>query len=46
MQLLGQCIIDNLADLDDDPNTNPNWGTAYELEEDGAQTNWNYFKLK
>lgn len=46
MQMLGQCIIDNLADLADDPNTNPNWGTVYELEEDGAQTNWNYFKLK
>lgn len=46
MQLLGQCIVENLADLADDPNTNPNWGTVYELEEDGAQTNWNYFKLK
>lgn len=46
MELLGQCISENLADMADDPDTNPNWETVYELEEDGAQTNWNYFKLK
>ncbi len=42
---LAKCIDENLADLADDPDTNPNWGSVYELEEAGGQTNWSYFSL-
>ena len=42
---LAQCISDNLADLADDPDTNPNWTSVYELEENGQQTNWSYFPV-
>ena len=46
MQILGKCISDNLGDLADDSDTNPNWSTVYDLEQDGNQTNWSYFSLK
>ncbi|SEQ92837.1 TRAP-type uncharacterized transport system, substrate-binding protein [Amphritea atlantica] len=42
---LANCITDSLIDLADDPDTNPNWASVYELEEAGEQTNWNYFSL-
>jgi hypothetical protein len=42
---LAKCIVKNLADLADDSETNANWGSVYELEEDGGQTNWSYFSL-
>jgi hypothetical protein len=45
MLMLSKCISDNLADLADDADTNANWGSVYELEESGEQTNWSYFKL-
>ncbi len=43
---LSQCISENLADLADDPDTNPNWQSVYELEDEGEQTNWSYFPLE
>lgn len=43
---LAQCVQNSLIDLADDTNTNPVWGSVYELEEDGEQTNWTYFPLK
>ena len=46
MIALAQCINDNLVDLADDPDTNPNWNSVYELEADGGQTNWSYFPVK
>ncbi len=46
MLALTQCISENLADLADDPDTNPNWQTVYDLEGEGSQTNWEYFPLQ
>jgi hypothetical protein len=43
MMDLATCIEQNLADLADDPDTNPNWQTAYELGE--SQANWPEFPL-
>lgn len=45
MTSLASCINDNLADLADDPNTNPNWQAVYDLDQEGAATNWSYFKF-
>lgn len=42
---LSTCMANSLADLADDDETNPNWATVYELEEDGEQTNWSYFEF-
>jgi hypothetical protein len=46
MQELAKCIDESLPDLADDPNTNPNWNSVYELNEQGAQINWTYFPIK
>lgn len=46
MVKLARCIQDNLVDLADDPDTNPSWGTVYELDDAGEQTSWSYFPLK
>ncbi|MFP8965199.1 TAXI family TRAP transporter solute-binding subunit [Pokkaliibacter sp. CJK22405] len=45
MSLLANCITDNLADLADDSETNPNWGSVYDLEQDNDQSSWAYFPL-
>lgn len=38
------CIRENLGDLADDFDSNPNWGSVYDYEiKEGAQTNWSYF---
>jgi hypothetical protein len=41
---LATCIEQNLADLADDPETNPNWQTAYEMGE--SQANWAEFPIE
>jgi len=46
MIALATCIEQNLEDLADDPDTNPNWTSVLELEEDVGQTNWTYFQIK
>ncbi|MEA1914545.1 MAG: TAXI family TRAP transporter solute-binding subunit [Campylobacterota bacterium] len=46
MQKLAQCINESLPDLADDPDTNPNWNSVYELNEKGEQLNWSYFPIK
>jgi hypothetical protein len=46
MSKLATCISEKLTDLADDSDTNPNWGTVYELEEkEGSQSGWPYFPL-
>jgi TRAP-type uncharacterized transport system substrate-binding protein len=46
MSKLATCISQNLADFADDDETNPNWETVYELEEnEGSQSGWPYFNL-
>ena len=45
MNDLASCIDTNLADLADDGDTNPNWGSVYENNNNGNQMNWQYFKL-
>jgi TRAP-type uncharacterized transport system substrate-binding protein len=45
MTNLAKCIDENLPDLADDPDTNPNWESVYLLNESGEQTNWSYFNL-
>lgn len=45
MSELATCITQNLADLADDPQTNPNWGSVYEFENSGQQVNWQYFPM-
>lgn len=42
---LATCLSESLLDLADDPETNPNWSSVVELEEQG-QTNWSYFSIK
>jgi TRAP-type uncharacterized transport system substrate-binding protein len=46
MVSLAKCIDENLLDLADDSNTNPNWQSVSELAEEGNQINWQYFPLK
>ena len=46
MENLAQCISENLEDLADDGDTNPNWSSVVELEDGANQTNWSYFELK
>ena len=43
---LATCIDQSLADFADDTDTNPNWVSVYENNENGNQMNWNYFKIK
>jgi len=45
MSELSQCITESLPDLADDSDTNANWETVFELENDGAQSGWSYFPL-
>ncbi|CZF83366.1 MULTISPECIES: TAXI family TRAP transporter solute-binding subunit [Grimontia] len=42
---LATCIYANVADLADDPNTNPNWASVYDYLEDEGQSDWSYFPL-
>jgi len=46
MTRLASCIDKRLVDMADDPETNPNWQSVYDLNEDANQTNWAYFPLK
>lgn len=43
---LATCITENLADLADDPNTNPLWGSVYKYVQDNGQVDWSYFPMK
>lgn len=43
---LASCIEDSLADLADDPNTNPNWASVYENRQRGEIPNWASFSIK
>lgn len=45
MTELATCIYQNVADLADDPDTNPNWGSVYDYVEGDGQSNWAYFPL-
>ncbi|MEZ9523455.1 TAXI family TRAP transporter solute-binding subunit [Enterovibrio norvegicus] len=45
MTELATCIYANVADLADDPNTNPNWASVYDYIEDEGQSDWSYFPL-
>jgi hypothetical protein len=46
MTLLADCISESLIDLADDPDTNPNWASVYEIEDEGEeQSSWAYFPL-
>ena len=45
MRRLATCIDQSLEDLADDPDTNPNWSTVVDLEDDGVQTGWRYFRI-
>ena len=45
MNKLATCISENLIDLADDPDTNANWQMVFELEEEGMQSNWDYFEV-
>lgn len=40
---LAECINQNLADLADDSDTNPNWGSAYEESRKNQLMQWSYF---
>lgn len=42
---LSTCIEEYLADLADDPSTNPNWASVYDYVENGGQVAWKYFPL-
>jgi hypothetical protein len=44
MSDLATCISENIEDMADDGDTNPNWESIVELEEAG-QINWEYFPL-
>ncbi|POB47316.1 TAXI family TRAP transporter solute-binding subunit [Vibrio vulnificus] len=45
MTELATCIYQNVADLADDPDTNPNWGSVYDYIDGDGQSNWAYFPL-
>lgn len=45
MSELATCINDNIADLADDPDTNPLWSSVYDFIEDEGQVDWSYFPL-
>lgn len=45
MSELATCVRKNLADLADDGDTNPNWESVYEFENDDSQIDWSYFPL-
>lgn len=45
MSELATCISDNIADLADDPDTNPLWSSVYDFIEDEGQVDWSYFPL-
>lgn len=42
---LSTCIDAYLADLADDPSTNPNWLSVYDFVDTGDQVSWDYFPL-
>ena len=42
---LATCIYQNVADLADDPDTNPSWSSVYDYVEGDEQANWAYFPL-
>ena len=45
MTELATCITGSIADLADDYDTNPNWGSVYEFIEAGGQTSWPMFDI-
>ena len=45
MTELATCIYANVADLADDPDTNPNWASVYDYIDDEGQSDWSYFPL-
>lgn len=45
MSLLATCIMGSAAELADDPDTNPLWGTIYDSIEEGDQIDWEYFPI-
>jgi hypothetical protein len=45
MEALATCIKEVLPDLADDPSTNSNWGSVYDLDEAGQMINWPYFDI-
>lgn len=44
-QELATCIADNLVDLADDDETNPNWEEVFEFVDDENTVDWDYFDL-
>ena len=46
MNSLATCISESLIDLADDPETDPNWQSVFELEDEGVASNWSYFEVE
>lgn len=46
LSVLAGCISDNVVDMADDPETNPNWASVYEINQLGLMTNWAYFPIE
>ncbi|CCN73270.1 exported hypothetical protein [Vibrio nigripulchritudo SFn118] len=45
MTEMATCIYANVADLADDPDTNPNWSSVYDHIDSEGQSDWSYFPL-
>lgn len=45
MSQLAACITGNVADLADDPETNPNWRSVYDFMKNNGVTKWAMFTL-
>lgn len=45
MSDLATCIIGSVADLADDPDTNPLWGNIYDSVDSDNQISWDYFPI-
>lgn len=45
MSKLATCIMGSVADLADDPDTNPLWGNIYDVVDDGTLVDWDYFPI-
>lgn len=45
MSAIATCISENVADLADDPDTNPLWGSIYDEVDNDEQIDWGYFPL-
>jgi len=47
MKDFASCLFDSLGELADDDDTNPNWESVYELNQDNNRIDWRYFnKMK